>query len=188
MDEDAAYRASSQYRLWSFTPLQLRDRRTETNQFAAEKVRAAFARANANNQDRESSPEGKAATTTTKSRDPLTVDEEQVIVQWGCSKIIEMKDHLDPRPSSVIIVSQAQRRLTILCYYGTHMVYDNVTNTTLSSHPGHSNPISPAILPLQLPHDISPNPNNAMCVIPRHESRAYVLQSESLHYSTIHNI
>jgi cyclin H len=107
MDEDAAYRASSQYRLWSFTPSQLRDRRTETNQFAAEKVRASFARANSNQHERESSPEAKAISTT-KSRDALTVDEEQVIVQWGCSKIIEMKDHLDPRPSSVIIVSLEQ--------------------------------------------------------------------------------
>lgn len=103
MDEDEAYRASSQYRLWSFTADQLLERRTETNQFAAEKVRAAFARASAAQHDRESSPEAKA--TTSKSRDPLTVEEEQVIVQWGCSKIIEIKEVLDPKPSSVVIVS-----------------------------------------------------------------------------------
>lgn len=110
MDEDEAYRASSQYRLWSFTADQLQERRVETNRIGAEKARAAFARKHAAQQEDESSPESRDDP---ESIDTLTVEEEQVIVQWGCGKLIELKSYLDPQPSSAIIVSQPSAEMSI---------------------------------------------------------------------------
>ncbi|KLJ05658.1 cyclin H, partial [Blastomyces silverae] len=45
MLEDDIYRASSQYRLWSFTEESLRSIRDNTNAVASERVRAAIRRA-----------------------------------------------------------------------------------------------------------------------------------------------
>lgn len=124
MIEDDDYRSSSQYRLWSFTAEQLRERREETNQLAAEKVRQAYSQA------RESNLNGHDGTSTPGSSSPasvidtLTVDEELRIVQWGCEKISEMKGVLDPSPSSEIVATAIQylRRFYLL-------------NSAMSYHP-----------------------------------------------------
>lgn len=116
MLEDDDYRSSSQYRLWSFTAEQLRERREETNRFASEKVRQAYSRA------REAASNGHDQTSNldtpprTNNIDTLTVDEELRIVQWGCEKISEMRDVLDPSPSSEIVATAIQylRRFYLL--------------------------------------------------------------------------
>ena len=117
MIEDDGYRASSQYRLWSFTEEQLHDQRTETNRIASEKVRRAFNRAqlvasNGIGEDGTSHPD----------INTLTVDEEQRIVQWGCEKILEMKTILEPSPPSQVIATAIQylRRFYL---YNSPMTY-----------------------------------------------------------------
>lgn len=117
MIEDDGYRASSQYRLWSFTQEQLHTQRSETNRIASDKVHRAFSRArltesNGNNE----------TTSTHPTIDTLTVDEEQQIVRWGCEKILEMKAILEPSPPSQVIATAIQylRRFYL---YNSPMTY-----------------------------------------------------------------
>jgi cyclin H len=77
--EDLRYLASTQYRLWSFTPTDLQALRTTTNQFAADRVREAVRR------DREA-PEGEV--------DYLTVEEERKLITFFCRQTIQLADHL----------------------------------------------------------------------------------------------
>ncbi|KAI9824738.1 MAG: hypothetical protein M1832_001564 [Thelocarpon impressellum] len=81
MTEDEAYRASTQYRLWSFTPEALASLRASTNALAAERVRAAMERD-------QSSKTSKDA----KETDCLTVDEELKLVRFYCSKAMDLAD------------------------------------------------------------------------------------------------
>lgn len=116
MIEDDDYRRSSQYRLWSFTAEQLRERREATNKLASDRVRQVYSRAresSANGHGNGSSPTSSPPTSTI---DTLTVDEELRIVQWGCEKISEMRGVLDPSPSSEIIATAIQylRRFYLL--------------------------------------------------------------------------
>lgn len=134
MDEDEAYRASSQYRLWSFTAAQLEECRIETNRMGAEKVRAAFARKHAAQEEDTSSSEAKVDP---ESIDTLTVKEEQVIVQWGCSKLIELRSYLDPPPTSTVIVSWYLTNITLQSHYlNNHLESD--TNQEFK-RPQHAN-------------------------------------------------
>lgn len=128
MIEDNDYRTSSQYRYWSFTHQKLAETRNNTNAIAAEKVKAAFRRArtvatspgshNGDHEDIEADIQ------------TLTVDEELKIVQWGCSKIIEMGTAIVPPipPNIVVCCSPLFGR------YG------------LTSHLGNSSAVSSPIL------------------------------------------
>lgn len=117
MIEDDGYRASSQYRLWSFTQEQLHGQRTETNRTASESVCRAFNRARLAASNGNSEDEASNANIST-----LTVDEEQRIVQWGCEKILEMKSILEPSPPSQVIATAIQylRRFYL---YNSPMTY-----------------------------------------------------------------
>ncbi|KAI9721494.1 MAG: hypothetical protein M1812_002256 [Candelaria pacifica] len=94
MSEDDSYRASTQYRLWSFTPPALASLRSSTNALAADRVRAALKRAREARISNASAPniDGNGTNTSTESEkelDCLTVDEEQKLLRFFCAKIIE---------------------------------------------------------------------------------------------------
>lgn len=124
MDEDARYRTSTQYRLWSFTRASLADLRKETNRVAADKVRDAIRRARANRGsgpstsntgseaeggDGDSDMKGNGHAEGNGNRDEktgdkpdtdvsdvacLTVDEELKLVAFYCRQLLQLGDHL----------------------------------------------------------------------------------------------
>ncbi|KAL8810196.1 MAG: hypothetical protein Q9223_002187 [Gallowayella weberi] len=81
MTEDDIYRASTQYRLWSFTPDTLASLRATTNAAAADSVRAAFRNLNPPDHG------GVKAEV-----DCLTVEEEQKLVSYYCLETLELVD------------------------------------------------------------------------------------------------
>ena len=100
--EDAYYRSSTQYRLWSFTPQALRDLRSATNSLAAARVKAAFEKLHdastilKEGAQPETVATGTAAATTEKSSekivDCLTADEELKLVRYYCGTLLKMGD------------------------------------------------------------------------------------------------
>ncbi|KIX09449.1 uncharacterized protein Z518_00529 [Rhinocladiella mackenziei CBS 650.93] len=123
MIEDDFYRTSSQYRYWSYTQESLARIRQNTNDLASERVRAAFRRAKSANvvqngsNDDPANGGGADAADAEVDIQTLTVDEELKIVEWGCSKIIDMGEAMNPRiPSNVVATAiQYLRR-----FYLTH--------------------------------------------------------------------
>ena len=100
MIEDDIYRSSSQYRYWSYTQDDLADLRQNTNKLASERVKAAFHRAHHSDSgiDKKNQPEV----------EPLTVEEELRIVQWGCSKVTEVaKVMKQPIPPNIVVCAVA---------------------------------------------------------------------------------
>ena len=119
MIEDDTYRASSQYRLWSYTRQTLAQIRQTTNNLASERVKAAFRRVqaaksteNGSLSDRENVDQAPVDVQT------LTVDEELKIVEWGCSKIQDMGEAMNPRiPSNVVVRrSMAYGQVELVCF------------------------------------------------------------------------
>ena len=82
MNEDDFYRASTQYRFWSFTEAELTSLRKATNSQAAARVRDAIHRAN---QTKEGGP-GKDEV------DCLTMEEEQKLVAYYCRQAMQFSD------------------------------------------------------------------------------------------------
>jgi cyclin H len=93
MIEDDFYRASTQYRHWSFTRAQLAEQRKNTNALAASRVRAAFQRAQAANGDAKTDDDSNDAEV-----DTLTAEEELKIIEWGSSMIVQMGELLRVPP------------------------------------------------------------------------------------------
>jgi len=99
MSEDERYRTSTQFRLWSFTPTSLLAQRTQTNQNAATRVRAAVHRIREmrarstdtpdpeNGDSRILVPEGDV--------DCLTVEEEQKLIAFYCRQALDLGNFLD---------------------------------------------------------------------------------------------
>ncbi len=110
MIEDDVYRASSQYRYWSYTKESLARIRQNTNELASGRVRAAFRRVQAaklaNNGNEDNSTNGEAVDDMDIDIDvqTLTVHEELKIVEWGCSKITDMGEAMNPRIPSTVVV------------------------------------------------------------------------------------
>ena len=80
LTEDDIYRASTQYRLWSFSLASLTSLRRSTNASAADAVRAAIA-----------SKQGKQDVAEVEVN-CLTVIDEQKLVNYYCTKVMEMAD------------------------------------------------------------------------------------------------
>ncbi|KAL9620063.1 MAG: hypothetical protein Q9160_005353 [Pyrenula sp. 1 TL-2023] len=98
MHEDDIYRTSTQYRVWSYTPSGLESLRSTTNAHAAEKVRAAIKRTRIS-QGIQNGGENNSATDRKTDDDNvkcLTVEEELKIVRWGCGKIMEIGEIMEP--------------------------------------------------------------------------------------------
>jgi len=100
MIEDDAYRASSQYRYWSYTSETLASLRQDTNRLASERVRAAIRRARdakkPNDATENSVGDNNQPNSDNASIDTLTVQEELKIVSWFSSKIIEVGGAMEP--------------------------------------------------------------------------------------------
>ncbi|KAJ9604031.1 hypothetical protein H2200_011554 [Cladophialophora chaetospira] len=115
MIEDEIYRSSSQYRLWSYTRESLSRIRQETNDLASQRVRAAFRRARAAQNGATSGHDGAGdasnggpAGAMNAEIETLTVDEELKIVEWGCTKIVEMGEAMNPRIPSHVMATATQ--------------------------------------------------------------------------------
>lgn len=85
MTEDEIYRASTQYRLWSFTPELLLSMRSATNSLAADGVRTAI----------RSLKDTGGNGVESREVDCLTVQEEQKLVGFYCIKTMEFADFCD---------------------------------------------------------------------------------------------
>ncbi|EXJ90672.1 hypothetical protein A1O1_03776 [Capronia coronata CBS 617.96] len=116
MVEDDVYRASSQYRYWSYTKESLARIRQNTNDLASERVRAAFHRAHAAHSAQNGGSHDGASGGDVDAMDidvevnveTLTVAEELKIVEWGCSKIMAMGEAMNPRIPSHIVATAIQ--------------------------------------------------------------------------------
>lgn len=82
MNEDDLYRLSTQFRFWSFTESALANLRASTNSLATQKLRDAVKRLRA----QEGKPESG------EDVECLTVEEEQKLLNFYCSKAIELSD------------------------------------------------------------------------------------------------
>ncbi|KAL9100585.1 MAG: hypothetical protein Q9163_004059 [Psora crenata] len=87
LGEDAIYRASTQYRLWTFTSETLASSRSATNALAADAVRAAMRKSQ---EQKSSADHGKG-----NEVDCLTVNEEQKLVGFYCVKAMQLADFCD---------------------------------------------------------------------------------------------
>lgn len=123
--EDDVYRASSQYRYWSYTKESLARIRQNTNDLASERVKAAFQRAyntkpaqnGATDDSRNNGTHDGAANPDVQT---LTVEEELKVVEWGCSKITDMGEAMNPRiPSHIMVrglLCARQRTLGVMIF------------------------------------------------------------------------
>ena len=151
MIEDDAYRASSQYRYWSYTKESLSRIRHNTNDLASERVRAAFRRAQtaaktSRNGTTDSNTDADANVDNEKTQlspdvgedlveiQTLTVDEELKIVEWGCQKIMDMGEAMNPRIPTAIVVRCPYQLHPPLCY-----LREQVNSMALSPLVFHSN-------------------------------------------------
>lgn len=106
MAEDAFYRTSTQYRLWSFTPASLLSLRTKTNQLATVRVQTAVQRIRDARSSTETS-EGEGGTPAStrggereregeregqEDVDCLTVDEELKLLRYYCGTLLKMAE------------------------------------------------------------------------------------------------
>ncbi|OQU97376.1 Cyclin, domain-containing protein [Cladophialophora immunda] len=115
MIEDDIYRASSQYRYWSYTRESLARIREETNKLASQRVKAAFRRVHAANKSSQNGDHHNDGTQHSEGAgadhveiETLTVDEELKIVEWGCSKIMDMGEAMNPRIPSHVVATAIQ--------------------------------------------------------------------------------
>ncbi|KAH0846175.1 hypothetical protein AYO21_09188 [Fonsecaea monophora] len=109
MIEDDVYRASSQYRYWSYTKESLARIREETNKLASQRVRAAFRRVHVANGSSENGDNHNDDTRADHVEiETLTVAEELKIVEWGCSKIMDMGEAMNPRIPSHVVATAIQ--------------------------------------------------------------------------------
>lgn len=83
MDENDAYRTSTQFRYWTFNPKKLAISRSATNVSAAARVREALGESD---------------------RECLTTDEELQLVEYYCAQIISISDRMK-FPTSVKVCS-----------------------------------------------------------------------------------
>ncbi|KAL8696044.1 MAG: hypothetical protein Q9224_003000 [Gallowayella concinna] len=90
MTEDDIYRASTQYRLWSFTPETLASLRATTNAAAADRVRAAFR--DMKPSVKQENLNGAVHVGTKAEVDCLTIEEEQKLVGYYCLETLELVD------------------------------------------------------------------------------------------------
>lgn len=173
MTEDELYRASTQYRLWNFTPERLASLRASTNALAVESVKAAIERkraakqaastdvsATASDADGNGSGSGNGKTVASKVDKEvqcLTSVEEKKLVDFYCSNVLKFAA-LPPLELPI--------NVTVYCgssCYQTH----KIANDSL----GHSRPIPQALLPLPLPHGLPSQADYARRTLPRQQDR-----------------
>ncbi|KOS45810.1 hypothetical protein ACN38_g3277 [Penicillium nordicum] len=132
MIEDDIYRASSQYRLWSYTEPSLQSLRASTNAVASERVRAALRRSRETHQSTASSAAGTPLpdnNTEIKNKDEkdvecLTPEEELVLVRYYCEKTLELGETYKPPIPTMV-------RATAIQYLRRFYL----TNSPMTYHP-----------------------------------------------------
>jgi len=111
LTEDQLYRTSTQYRLWSFTPQKLLSLRANTNDLAADHVKAAIKRhrqakshlssldvsattsaatSDAENNAVSNGPGGPVRSPPTEEIDCLTAEEEKKLIDFYCTSCLQM--------------------------------------------------------------------------------------------------
>ena len=100
MSEDERYRKSTQYRLWSYTPASLSALRAQTNDIAAERVRAAVQRAREaralSSADTSDAENGRSVSALPEGEvECLTPEEELKLLRYYCGSAIAGGDHLN---------------------------------------------------------------------------------------------
>ncbi|KAJ5628594.1 hypothetical protein N7490_010822 [Penicillium lividum] len=132
MIEDDIYRASSQFRLWSYTTSSLGALRERTNIIASDRVRAALQRARSTQQSATPSAagtpqpasDGEAKDPNEKEIECLTPEEELVLVRYYCEKTLELGEtYRPPLPTMV--------RATAIQYLRRFYL----TNSPMTYHP-----------------------------------------------------
>ncbi|KAJ5360275.1 hypothetical protein N7517_009466 [Penicillium concentricum] len=132
MIEDDIYRASSQYRLWSYTEPSLQSLRASTNAVASERVRAALRRSRETHQSTASSaagtplPESNMEIKNENEKDVecLTPEEELVLVRYYCEKTLELGETYKPPIPTMV-------RATAIQYLRRFYL----TNSPMTYHP-----------------------------------------------------
>jgi cyclin H len=90
LTEDDIYRTSSQFRVWSFSPESLAERRRRTHEIAIERIEDQRKKSNTNG----ASSNGENGTSHEEKVDYLTEEEELRLVQRYCDMIRATNDHL----------------------------------------------------------------------------------------------
>ncbi|OQE40008.1 hypothetical protein PENCOP_c006G06488 [Penicillium coprophilum] len=132
MIEDDIYRASSQYRLWSYTEPSLQSLRASTNAVASERVRAALRRSRETHQSTASSAAGTPLPEShldLKNKDEndvecLTPEEELILVRYYCEKTLELGETYKPPIPTMV-------RATAIQYLRRFYL----TNSPMTYHP-----------------------------------------------------
>ncbi|KAF3027440.1 hypothetical protein E8E15_009224 [Penicillium rubens] len=132
MIEDDIYRASSQYRLWSYTEPSLQSLRATTNAVASERVRAALRRSCEAHQSTATSAAGTPlpeSNMEVKNKDEkdvecLTPEEELVLVRYYCEKTLELGETYKPPIPTMV-------RATAIQYLRRFYL----TNSPMTYHP-----------------------------------------------------
>ena len=96
LSEDDIYRRSTQYNLWSYTPDKLSSLRSQTNAFAAERVKLAIravraaqdAEKDASSNDTNGAPRNLLVSA--DDIECLTIAEEQKLVEYYCVQCVEL--------------------------------------------------------------------------------------------------
>lgn len=136
MNEDERYRASTQYRLWSFTPEALAAQRAITNRNASERVKAAIQRSRASRatvsgetSEVEQNTSGSRATSLGPEAEVecLTPEEELKLVTFYCLQTLQAGDHLG-------LHTDVKVRILVKISFGILMFL------------GHGNPVYQAVL------------------------------------------
>ncbi|KAL5360411.1 cyclin-like protein [Aspergillus floccosus] len=127
MIEDDFYRASSQFRLWSFTETSLASLRAKTNANASERVRAALRRAREARQSATPSAAGTPSEDQAQQSQPpeiecLTAEEELLLVRYYCEQIIQLGEAYKP-PLPTIVRSTAIQYLRRFYLTNSPMTY-----------------------------------------------------------------
>jgi cyclin H len=108
--EDDMYRASTQYRLWNFTPERLAALRQKTNSMAREHVKAALKR---KRKSSKKNPGGGASENDDTEADDveidfLTVDEERTLIDFFCVNLVTLARHSSFQlPTNVVVCRSA---------------------------------------------------------------------------------
>jgi cyclin H len=119
ISEDEMYRASTQYRLWNFTPERLATLRQKTNSMARDHVKAALKRERKsldkhskgrNSAENDQSVPGTGhATSEGEDTDIefLTVDEERTLIDFFCVNLITLAKHRNFQLPTNVVVCQS---------------------------------------------------------------------------------
>jgi cyclin H len=120
MIEDEIYKASTQFRIWSYTNESLRSLRADTNAAACERLRAVQHRAreaprsatpstSGNLTPNPSDSETKVEAILAKDVDCLSAEEELMFLRYYCEQALELGDNYKPPLPTMVRVSYGSR-------------------------------------------------------------------------------